>query len=72
MQSNDLLTTYDMFLYIQNSFNKYICNQIYGDELSDHLFEKWLQCDYNILKFISRLDNRNKELLLEWFCQQQN
>ena len=58
-------THFNVFLRLQNEFNKGISNKIFGN-LSNHLFHKWLKCDRNILNFISILDNSNKNKLLEW------
>jgi len=56
---------FTVFLKLQNDFNKEISNRVFGD-LSTHLFHKWLNCDRNILNFISMLDNSNKNKLLHW------
>ena len=56
---------FNVFLRLQNDFNKGISNKVFGD-LSNHLFNKWLKCERNMLNFISILDNTNKNRLLEW------
>lgn len=58
-------THFNVFLRLQNDFNKGISNKVFGD-LSNHLFNKWLNCERNMLNFISILDNTNKNRLLEW------
>ncbi len=58
-------THFNVFLRLQNDFNKGISNKVFGD-LSNHLFNKWLKCERNMLNFISILDNTNKNRLLEW------
>ena len=58
-------TDFNVFLRLQNEFNKGVSNKVFGD-LSNHLFRKWLNCERNILNFISMLDNRNRNKLLEW------
>ena len=62
---NYLTKNYNMFIFIQSNFNKNICDILYS-ELSNHLFNKWLKCDGNILNFISMLDNNNKLIILKW------
>jgi hypothetical protein len=57
--------SYNILLYIQNSFNLHISDKLFGD-LSQHIFNKWLNSDNNILNFITKLDNNNKQLLLKW------
>jgi hypothetical protein len=55
----------DMMLFIQNRFDKQLSDELFTD-LSDHIFEKWLQSEYNILNFISRLDVVNKQIICDW------
>jgi hypothetical protein len=60
-----LYESFDMMLFIQNHFDKKLSDELFTD-LSDHIFDKWLQSEYNILNFISRLDNVNKKIICEW------
>ena len=58
---------YNIFFSLQTRFNKKICDEIFGEgELSDHLLEKWVRCDYNFLEFIARLDKDNKKTVFNW------
>ena len=64
--SQKMLDHYNMFMYIQNNFNKDMSDEMFErGYMSDHLFEKWTKCD-NILEFISRLDDSNKFKLFNW------
>jgi len=60
-----LLFNTNILLSLQYCFNKEICDIIFND-LSDHLFEKWLQTNGNILNFFSHLDIKNQKAMLKW------
>jgi hypothetical protein len=60
-----LLCHTNLLLRLQSDFNKEICNIVF-DDLSDHLFDKWLKTDRNILNFFSQLDIKNRKKLLKW------
>ena len=60
-----LLYYYNIFLHLQNRVSKDICDEVFG-ELSEHIYIKWINCDYNIIYFLSQLDDANKEKLLYW------
>ena len=55
----------NILIKIQNNYNKEISNRIFG-ELSNHLYSKWLNCNKNILAFISQLDYSNKTKFFKW------
>ena len=58
---------YNIFFSLQIRYNKKMSDEIFGEgEISDHLFEKWKHCDYNIIDFISRLDSGNKQKIFNW------
>ena len=63
--SDLLLFHTNLLLRLQSDFNKEICDKIFND-LSDHLFKKWLQTNGNILNFFSRLDTKNQKIMLKW------
>jgi hypothetical protein len=63
--------SYKILLYIQNTFSRDVANEIYGD-LAEHIYEKWVRLDYNILVFLSSLDYSNRFLLFEWGKQSYN
>ncbi len=56
---------YNLFLTMQNRFNYEICEQLFG-KLADHLYTKWSYSDRNMLFFITRLDEDNKDKILKW------
>jgi len=60
-----ILHNTDILIYLQCNFNLSVCMEIYGEE-SNHLFEKWLTCDGNLLNYITRLDKNNRYKLLNW------
>ena len=58
---------YSKFLTTQVNMNQSMMDDIYGEgDLSNHLFEKWMYCDRNIIEFINRLDIGNKTIFLSW------
>ena len=65
MDQQYLINCYKIMSYIQCNFNKKISDDIFN-ELSDHLYSKWIDCDFNLLNFMSRLDKQNKLILLNW------
>lgn len=60
-----LSNSINILLCMENNFNKQISDTLFHN-LSDHLWEKWIHCDGNILKYITRLDKYNKYILLKW------
>ena len=62
---NNLIKSYKLLFFIQNNFDKKVSDKLFGKS-SDHLFIKWLNTEYNMLNFISMLDNENRNLLLLW------
>lgn len=69
IEHNDLLLVHTNFLLrFQSDFNKEMCDRIFND-LSDHLFSKWLKTDGNILNFFSQLDLKNKKTMLTWLLK---
>jgi hypothetical protein len=54
-----------MLLNLQNNYNKTISDEVFGN-MSEHLYDKWLDSDDNILCYLTRLDTHNKLKLLKW------
>jgi hypothetical protein len=63
-----LYLAFDKFLKLQVNFNKDMCIDIFKND-AEHLFQKWLYCNYNIIEFINRLDDNNKHIILSWALQ---
>ena len=61
----NLLTYTELLMNLQYNFNKSICDKIYKVN-SNHLYEKWLTCNGNLLNFINRLDSNNRLLLIDY------
>jgi hypothetical protein len=59
---------YNILLSLQYNFNKRLCDKIFGIN-SDHIYPKWLSSDGNILCFLTRLDDNNRDNLLEYVSQ---
>ena len=64
-----LTNSYNMLLSLQCNFKKYMCDQIFGND-SNHLYPKWVSSDGNILHFLTRLDDENREKLLRYAFDQ--
>lgn len=65
---NYLYLAFDKFIKLQVNFNKDMCIDIFNND-AEHLFQKWLYCNYNIIEFINRLDENNKHIILSWTLQ---
>ena len=62
---SDSFTFYWKFLWLQNSFDKIICDELFDDD-SDHIYDLWIRSGYNIITFLAYLDDDNKEVLFKW------
>ena len=58
--------SYFIFQIIQTNFSYENCKKIFNSILSDHLWEKWVKTDNNIIKYLSKLDNINRSKILNW------
>lgn len=65
-----MLEIYEKFLYLQNNFDLEMSIKIFGD-IGEHLFEKWLYCDRNIIDFITCLDSENKQKIFDFLLKLQ-
>ena len=65
MNLDILMEVFNILLSLQCNFNKNICEQVFG-LCSEHLYEKWVSSDGNIINFMTRLDVDNKAKLLSW------
>ena len=65
MDLKNLIVSVDILLLLQCTFNKFISDKIFKDD-SNQLYPKWEQSNGNILNFITKLDDNNKNKLLEW------
>lgn len=59
MDFTTLISFADVPVYLKNSFGKNICDKIFGSK-SDHLYEKWIETNTNIVSFLIKLDENNK------------
>lgn len=69
MDIYDLIDNLNLFWYIQNIFCKEICDKIFENS-SDHIYEKWVESNYNLLNFLSKLDVYNRLKILQWVEKQ--
>jgi len=60
-----MIISFNKFLYMQCHFSKDICDEIFGD-MSDHIYQKWLDSNMNIVEFLSRLDSGKKRKMFLW------
>jgi hypothetical protein len=67
MSSYITYLTLEKFIWVQSNLSFDLIQKIFNDENNSnkHLHSKWLQCDYNIVKFISLLDDENKQKLID-------
>jgi len=56
---------YDKFLKMQINFSYSVIQNIFAND-PDHYWSKWVNSSDNIILFISKLDNINKMLVLDW------
>lgn len=68
MSSYITYLTLEKFIWVQSNLSFDLIQKIFNDENNSnkHLYSKWLQCDYNIIKFISLLDDENKQKLIDF------
>ena len=50
---------------MQCHFSKKVCEEIFAD-LSEHIYIKWEEADFNIITFLTFLDSRNKQKMFTW------
>ena len=60
-----MFSSFNKFIFMQCHFSKEVCNELFGD-LSEHIYIKWLDSDFNIINFLSSLDSRNKQKMFIW------
>jgi len=65
----DILFLYSKLFWIQNNYTKEINENIFGIDLSDHMWNKWIECEMNLLFFINRLDSVNNDKILEYISR---
>lgn len=53
--------------WIQFNFNIMISDEIFGEDLGEHLYKKFESYDNNIITFYNSLDNSNKEKFMKVF-----
>lgn len=56
---------YDKFLKMQINFSYGVVQNIFAND-HDHYWNKWVSSNDNIILFISKLDNINRMLVLDW------
>lgn len=71
MNPNNLIIFSDILFLLQENFNEYISYKIFKID-SKHLFPKWKESNGNILNFMTRLDDNNKEKLITWVLNYKN
>ena len=58
-------SSFDKYMFLQCSFCDDISKKVFGQD-SDHIYIKWINCDNNILSFLSSLDDNNRHKLFNW------
>jgi hypothetical protein len=59
---------FETFLKLQNSFNLNICKEIFGENYL-HFWDKWKSSQNNIIYFLNRLDDFNKQKLFDYMSE---
>lgn len=60
-----MFSNFNKFQFMQCHFSKEVCDKIFSD-LSDHIYIKWEEADFNIITFLSFLDSGNKQKMFIW------
>lgn len=66
MSSQQLESQFLFFQHMQVNFDFEICGKIFGDDCN-HMYNKWLECNSNIIDYISRMDSSNMKKFLLYF-----
>jgi hypothetical protein len=53
--------------WLQFNFNIIISDEIFGEDMGEHLYNKFESYDNNIITFYNSLDNSNKEKFMKVF-----
>lgn len=53
------------YLTLQCNFSYIVCKEIFGEDV-EHYWRKYETSDRNMIYFISRLDEGNREKVFEW------
>jgi hypothetical protein len=58
--TSDFKYLFKIFSFAQFNFGKEMVKKIFGDDW-EHYWDKWTSCDHNLIDFINRLDDSNKD-----------
>ena len=61
--------TYQSFLFLQNKLCSNVIHKIFIVD-PEHFVKKWMDSDYNIMTFLGKLDEFNRQLVFNWVNQQ--
>ena len=64
--SYTLEQSYFIFRIISSNLSSEICKIIFDKNISEHMWDKWLKCDMDIIKFLSALDTYNRKKIIDW------
>jgi hypothetical protein len=65
--SEQLESQFLFYQYMQNNFDYTLCREIFHDY--DHMYNKWLASNGNIITYISLMDCSNREKFLLYFVE---
>lgn len=63
--TTEINKAYSILSQLQFNFTYQVCSSIFPTD-TDHFWEKWVRCNYNIISFINLLDVLNKQKVLFW------
>ena len=66
--ATDNKETLSVIIYLYNKFDIDEAKIIFGDNLGEHLFTKFVNMDYDMGKFIASLDDENYDVLIKRAC----
>ena len=55
----------NILLFIQNWYSYEVAQKLFGT-MADHLFDKWISCNQNLINYFTMLDDVNTKKLLDW------
>lgn len=57
--------SYQILFTMQSNFHLGICEELFGG-LAEHIYQKWIESNENMLNFLTRLDQKNINIMLLW------
>jgi hypothetical protein len=65
----NITESYNILSSLQSNFDIYMCDNIFGLN-SNHIYDKWITSQQNIINFLTTLDHVNRQKLLNYASEQ--